>query len=159
MSMSRFHVENIWLFWQLSLGINHGIDTYTKIKECSQASACCGQFCRPASGLDFDCCYSRRKDLRAGWHDLCHPHDGELYMLVSERVQKSLHTNTHLAHEYPISHTFSRRNNSEAVSETKKSPAVHSVGDRAFLIKFTRSLTAPYCKGLQLLPGCKAIGP
>ena len=26
--MSRFHVENIWLFWQLSLGINHGIDTY-----------------------------------------------------------------------------------------------------------------------------------
>ena len=49
--MNAVIVENIWLFWQLSLGINHGIDTYTKIKECSQTSACCEQFCRPASGL------------------------------------------------------------------------------------------------------------
>ena len=58
-----------------------------------------------------------------------------------------------------IPHTISSRKKQNSSQKRKNPRQISLAGDLAILIKFTRSLTAPCCKGLQLLPGCKAIGP
>ena len=54
--------------------------------------------------------------------------------ITSEHLASISHTNNHLAHEYPISHTFLDGGRARNVPKTQESPAGCSVGDLQFFV-------------------------